>query len=104
MPVTANASQVCRRRPAIWLLRLLESVQLSPLYKWVYETAAKDSYVSIERAETKLGYNPQYSNRDALIRNYQWYLDNLATIERQSGVTHRAPWSQGILKLAKLLF
>ena len=34
--------------PAVWLLRLLESLQLSPLYKWVYETAAKDSYVSIQ--------------------------------------------------------
>lgn len=90
--------------PAIWLLRLLESLGLSPLYKWVYETAAKDSFVSIEKAEAKLGFQPTYSNQDALIRNYQWYLDNLENIERQRGVSHRAPWSQGILKLAKLLF
>ena len=90
--------------PAIWLLRLLESLGLSPLYKWVYETAAKDSFVSIEKAQSKLDFHPKYSNKDALIRNYQWYLDNLAQIERQSGVSHRAPWSQGILKLAKLLF
>lgn len=90
--------------PAIWLLRLLESLQLSPLYKWVYETAAKDSYVSIQRAEEKIGFTPRYSNKDALIRNYQWYLDNLDAIESQSGISHRAPWSQGILRLAKLLF
>ena len=90
--------------PAIWLLRLLESLQLSPLYKWVYETAAKDSFISIERAEKKLGFQPRYSNIDALIRNYQWYLDNLEDIQQRSGVSHRVPWSQGILKLAKLLF
>ncbi len=90
--------------PAIWLLRILESMQLSPLYKWVYETAAKDSYVSIQRAEEKLGFAPKYSNKDALIRNYQWYLDNIGAIESQSGISHRAPWSQGVLKLAKLLF
>ena len=90
--------------PAIWLLRLLESLQISPLYKWVYETAAKDSFISIERAEKKLGFQPRYSNIDALIRNYQWYLDNLEDIQLRSGVSHRVPWSQGILKLAKLLF
>lgn len=90
--------------PAIWLLRLLESLQLSPLYKWVYETAAKDSYVSIKKAQEQLGFRPMFSNKDALIRNYQWYLDNIDDIESQSGISHRAPWSQGILKLAKLLF
>ena len=90
--------------PAIWLLRALESLNLSPLYKWVYETAAKDSYVSIERAEAKLGFQPKYSNKDALLRNFQWYLDNQAAIRSQSGVSHRVPWSQGILRLAKLFF
>ena len=90
--------------PAIGLLRVLEAMNLSPLYKWVYETASKDSFVSIEKAEEKLGYAPKYSNKDALLRNYQWYLDNLDKFESQSGVSHRVPWSQGILKLAKLVF
>ena len=90
--------------PAIWTLRLLEALNLSPLYKWVYETAAKDSFVSIERAERRLGFSPRYSNQDALLRNFQWYLDNLAAFENRSGLSHRAPWGQGILKLAKLFF
>lgn len=90
--------------PAIWLLRALEMLNLSPLYKWVYETAAKDSYVSIERAETQLGFAPQYSNQDALLRNFQWYLDNLSAFENSAGISHRVPWQQGILKLAKLFF
>jgi nucleoside-diphosphate-sugar epimerase len=90
--------------PAIWLLRALEALNLSPLYKWVYETAAKDSYISIERAEAKLGFQPKFSNRDALLRNFQWYLDNQIAIQRESGLSHRAPWSQGILRLAKLFF
>lgn len=90
--------------PAIRLLRLLEMLRLSPLYKWVYETAAKDSFVAIEKAQDKLGFAPNFSNKDALIRNYQWYLDNFNAIANQRGITHRAPWSQGILKLAKLFF
>jgi nucleoside-diphosphate-sugar epimerase len=90
--------------PMIWMLRLLEALNLSPLYKWVYETASKDSFVSIEKAERMLGYKPRYSNKDALIRNYKWYIDNLHQFENKSGVSHRVPWSQGILKVAKVFF
>jgi len=90
--------------PMIWILRLLEFFHLSPLYKWVYETASKDSFVSIEKAERVLGFKPQYSNKQALVRNYKWYLANIGAIEGRSGISHRVPWKQGILKLAKLFF
>lgn len=90
--------------PLIWTLRGLEKLKLSPLYKWVYETASTDSFVSIEKAEKVLGYAPRFSNQDAMIRNYQWYLDNLKRFEKSSGVTHRVPWKQGILRVAKVFF
>jgi nucleoside-diphosphate-sugar epimerase len=90
--------------PLIWTLKVLELLHLSPLYRWVYETAAKDSFVSIERIETRLGFAPKYSNREALIRNYDWYVANRAKIRGTSGISHRAPWKQGILRLAKRLF
>lgn len=90
--------------PIIWALRLLEFFKLSPLYKWVYETACEDSFVSIEKAERMLGYAPRYSNKDALVRNYDWYLANLADFENRSGISHRVPWKQGILRFFKLLF
>jgi nucleoside-diphosphate-sugar epimerase len=90
--------------PAIWTLRILEKLHLSPLYRWVYETAATDSFVSIEKAERVLGYKPKYSNRDALVRNYEWYIQHLDQFEHASGVSHRVPWKQGILKLAKVFF
>ncbi|MFN8446465.1 MAG: NAD-dependent epimerase/dehydratase family protein [Caldilineaceae bacterium] len=90
--------------PAIWTLRLLEKMNLSPLYRWVYETVTEDSFVSIEKAERVLGYKPKYSNKDALLRNYRWYLANLHQFEGQSGVSHRVPWKQGALTIAKLFF
>ncbi len=90
--------------PAIWILRILEFFKLSPLYKWVYETAAKDSFVSIEKAEQKLGFAPKYSNKQALLRNYHWYLQNLSKFSGQSGVSHRVPWKQGVLKIVKMFF
>ncbi|HEY3290479.1 MAG TPA: NAD-dependent epimerase/dehydratase family protein [Anaerolineae bacterium] len=91
-------------KPAILTLRFLEALHLSPLYKWVYETASTDSFVSIEKAEKVLGYRPRYSNQDALIRNYKWYVAHLGEFENQSGVSHRVPWKQGILKVAKAFF
>lgn len=91
-------------KPIILALKVLEALKLSPLYKWVYETASKDSFVGIEKAEEKLGFTPKYSNKQALVRNFQWYLDNLDSFEGQSGVSHRVPWKQGILKIAKIFF
>lgn len=90
--------------PALWTLRILDRMNLSPLYPWVYETAVKDSFVSIEKAEQKLGWTPRYSNKDALIRNYQWYVAHIGDFQNKSGVTHRVPWKQGALRLAKVFF
>ncbi len=90
--------------PMIWTLRFLELLKLSPLYKWVYETASEDSFVSIEKAERVLGFRPKYSNKEALVRNYRWYVANLDAFRNASGVSHRVPWKQGILRLAKWFF
>jgi dTDP-D-glucose 4,6-dehydratase len=87
------------------VLRILDILKLSPLYKWVYETASKDSFVSIEKAKNTFGYAPKYSNQDAMIRNYKWYLENKHKFAGgESGVTHRVPWKQGILGIAKWMF
>lgn len=90
--------------PAILGLRVLDRLGVSPLYKWVYETASKDSFVSIEKAERKLGYAPKFSNKEALLRNFRWYLENREQFENSSGVSHRVPWKQGAIGLLKKVF
>lgn len=90
--------------PMVWALRLLERLGLSPLYSWVYETAAKDSFVSIEKARRQLGWEPAYSNTAALLRNVEWYIAHRAHIAATSGISHRAPWKQGALGVLKRLF
>ena len=91
-------------KPIIFTLRVLEAMKLSPLYKWVYETASKDSFVSIEKAEKILGYKPKFSNKDALLRNFHWYIEHRDEFKDTGGVSHRVPWKQGILRLAKIFF
>jgi nucleoside-diphosphate-sugar epimerase len=88
--------------PALWALRVLERAKLSPLYPWIYETVTEDSFVSIDKAR-ELGWEPRYSNKAALVRNFRWYCDHADTLGG-AGVTHRVPWKQGALALAKLAF
>ena len=90
--------------PVVLALRLLEKLKLSPLYPWIYETASKDSFVSIEKAREQLGWAPRYSNRDALVRNYRWYMGHRDQYRKVTGITHRAPWKQKALKLVKIFF
>jgi nucleoside-diphosphate-sugar epimerase len=88
----------------VFILRILEKLHLSPLYPWVYETASTDSFVSIDKAKKLLDFKPQYSNKQALVRNYDWYVAHLSEFKGKSGVSHRVPWKQGLLKLAKIFF
>lgn len=90
--------------PAILALKGLSAVGLSPLYPWIYETVGKESFVSIDKATRTFGFSPKYSNKDALIRNYQWYVANMDKFKYASGVSHRVPWKQGALSLAKVFF
>jgi nucleoside-diphosphate-sugar epimerase len=89
---------------SIFALSTLHKLGLSPVYAWAYATYGKESFVSIEKAEKVLGFKPKFSNKDALIRNFDWYMAHLSEFQGASGVSHRVPWSQGILSLVKLFF
>ena len=91
-------------KPIVFMLRILEALKLSPLYPWVYETASTDSFVSIEKAERMLDFKPRHSNKDALVRNYEWYCAHLHEFAGKTGVSHRVPWKQGLLAFAKWFF
>lgn len=88
-----------------WLVKpalaVLEALHLSPLYKWVYGTADTDSYVAVDKVKETLGWSARYSNADALIRSYQWYLDHKDELGTGTGITHRVAWNQGALKVVK---
>jgi len=89
-------------RPAELALRALELARLSPLAEWHYKTAHKDSFVSIEKAQSLLGWEPRLSNADTLIETYDWYLAHRDEL-RGAGVTHRVPWNQQALGVLKRL-
>jgi nucleoside-diphosphate-sugar epimerase len=90
-------------KPLNVLLAILNFLKLSPLYKWLCETAYKDNVFSVERAKRHLGFTAKYSNKETLIRGYQSYVDKLDTYTIK-GITHRVPWDQGILKFVSWFF
>jgi len=103
----AKSGSKILRTPAFFVKKALwffEKIGASPLYQWVYDTADKDSFVSIDKLKKTLNWRPKYSNSQALIKAYSWYLKNYKTIKsKKSGVTHTVGWKQGILKLFKYI-
>jgi nucleoside-diphosphate-sugar epimerase len=87
-------------RPAEIALRALELLRVSPLAEWHYRTAHRDSFVDVSRARSLLGWEPRWSNAEALCRTYDWYLAHRDTLAA-AGVTHRVPWNQQALALLK---
>lgn len=84
------------------LLRIFEVLKLSPLYKWLYETADHDYFLSIEKIKRHLNWTPRYSNAESLIKSYQWYLEHAGQIASSpTGISHRSAWKQGILGIFK---
>ena len=88
-------------QPTKAFLGLLSALHLSPVYRWVYDTADQDSFVSTARIQADLGWSPRFSNRDAMIGAYDWYLREGKTMAQQTGTSHRVAWKQGALRLVK---
>jgi nucleoside-diphosphate-sugar epimerase len=89
-------------RPAELALRGLELARLSPLAEWHYRTAHKDSYVAIDRARERLGWEPRLSNAETLCATYDWYLEHRSQLGA-AGTTHRVPWDQRALGVLRRL-
>ncbi len=92
-------------KPLNILLSVLSFLRISPLYKWLYESAYRDNVFSTEKAKKLLDFKPKYSNKQTLIRGYESYVRDINKYKHeQKGITHRVPWKQGILKMISWFF
>jgi nucleoside-diphosphate-sugar epimerase len=87
--------------PAKVALRGMEAFNLSPLYKWVYETCDHDSFVDTNKIQKALKWKPKYSNAQMLCNTYDWYLKEGKPMALRTGTTHRVAWKQGLLGVVK---
>ncbi|TDB94046.1 NAD-dependent epimerase/dehydratase family protein [Actinomadura sp. 7K534] len=90
-------------RPALTLLRALDRARLSPVYERLLRKLLDDSYVSIDKARERLGFEPQLSNGEAILRTYEWWRTSRPDGPR-TGRTSGDAWRQRALSLAKVFF
>ncbi|MEU6075724.1 NAD-dependent epimerase/dehydratase family protein [Micromonospora sp. NPDC047074] len=92
-------------RPALAALSLLERSRLSPVYGRLLHKLMADSYVSIDKARHRLGFQPKLSNQDAILRTFEWWrAERHRDRPAREGRTSRDPWRQGALAAAKIFF
>lgn len=88
---------------SIGALRVLTYFNLSPLYPSLYETADEDTYLSVDKLRS-LGWEPEYSNAEALMDTYDWYREQYQGGGDDRGVGNRSPRDQRGLKYIKKVF
>lgn len=88
---------------SIGALRVLTYFNLSPLYPSLYETADEDTYLSVEKLRD-LGWEPEYSNTEALVDTYDWYREHYRGGGEDRGVGNRSARDQRGLKYVKRVF
>jgi nucleoside-diphosphate-sugar epimerase len=91
-------------RPAVAALHLLQRTRLSPVYGRLVNKLLMDSYVSTDKARDRLGFEPRYSNQEALLSAYEWWRRERPGGHGGTGRTSLDAWSQGVLRAAKVFF
>ena len=80
------------------VLQPLDLIGKSPFNVWHWKSAPKPFYFDLAKTKQGLGWEPRYSNAQALIRAYEHYL---ARPEATSASAHRRPLEGGLAKVLR---
>ena len=80
------------------VLEPLDAVGRSPFNVWHWKSAPKPFYFDLTKTKADLGWEPRYSNAQALIRAYRHYL---ARPEASSASAHRRPLEGGLARVLR---
>jgi nucleoside-diphosphate-sugar epimerase len=88
--------------PVQWVMAAAGKLGVSPLGAYHYMAYGKPNYFDISDAVRELGWQPTYSNEEAMIASYDWYLKNRDEVLNSKWIAspHKSPVKQGILRLA----
>jgi nucleoside-diphosphate-sugar epimerase len=88
--------------PVRWIMAGASRLGLSPLGAYHYMAYGKPNYFDISDAVGELGWHPTYSNEEAMIASYDWYLANREAVlsSKWTASPHKSAVKQGILRLA----
>lgn len=91
------------KSPAIFLLAILDKLNISPLGIYQYTMISRSLYLDTTKIKKVLNWKPKKTNLDTFIENYKWYKENKGKfVKIGSGVSaNRSTPKMGILKLIK---
>jgi len=83
------------------LMQFFAFIRLSPLSPFHALSYGEARYFNTNKTETELNWKSKYSNKDAIIQSYDWYLQNRESILLNASTNshHKSAVSQGILSL-----
>ncbi|HWL42942.1 MAG TPA: NAD-dependent epimerase/dehydratase family protein [Ilumatobacter sp.] len=91
-------------RAAVAGMNATSAIGVSPLGAYHALMYGRSMYFDITKAQTLLGWQPEYSNEQMFVDSYEWYLahrDQVLAARGQSA--HRSAVKQGILSAVKRL-
>lgn len=92
-------------RTTVTALSALQRLGVSPVYDRLLNKLLEDSYVSTTKIHERWGFRPQWSNRQAILRTFDWWREQKRSgALRGKGSTSRDAWKQGALAFAKAAF
>ena len=99
---TGSSLMFVPAKPVKMALRIIEKLKLTQLWSWHYETADRDSYVEITKAQKLINWKPTQSNLDILKETYDWYKDNIDVFKNKVGYGHHGViWKERLLSFIR---
>lgn len=89
--------------PTSRLLSALDTLRLSPLAPWHYETVHRPYYFDVSKAEDQLGWTPTTGNFELFEKAYDWYRSNEVERTGRSGSVHRTAPRERVLGVLRRL-
>lgn len=93
---------VLPRLPTITAMKIAYALKLSPLGPYQYKMIAEDFEFDTKKIKDKLEWKPTLTNKEMLLRAYDYYRKNKKEIYGRTDVSaHKQPAKMGIIKLLK---
>ncbi|MFZ3043630.1 MAG: NAD(P)-dependent oxidoreductase [Minisyncoccia bacterium] len=93
------------KAPALFLLSILDKLNLSPLGVYQYTMLGLSLYADTTKIKSKLAWQPETTDLDTFIGNYKWFIANkgkFAQVGTEKASANRSLPRLGVLKLLKL--
>jgi len=89
------------KAPTVFLMKLAYVLGLSPLGPYQYGMISEDFIFDTSKIKKVLGWSPTMTNERMLQKAYEFYIDNLGSLDCQGLSAHRRSAKMGIIRLLK---